>query len=228
MPRHRRYGGYSKTQYYRIKRRARIELNSFDQQSDKGENIALESEVLEEVDSEYRGGEVSQNVDCNEEVDTLLIHSNNVVEDDHNSQERPLIQEKNQYLDELRRIVFEGKITVKATNSLLSFINKHTNISVPCTYSSLFKSNSSNPINLIPVGEGEYVQFGIQRLFLNNYFKCIDQLNFIQIDVGIDGMQFHKSAKLCGWPIVGKIVDCKEMSPFFIWNLCRKRPAFLI
>lgn len=62
---------------------------------------------------------------------------------------------------------------------------------------------------------GHYYHFGIV-VGLQSYCPSVFLgKSDVVIDIGIDGFSISKSSKLCGWPIMGYIVD-SNLPPFLI------------
>lgn len=120
-------------------------------------------------------------------------------------------------LDELRYIIYRGRISQKITDMLLSFMKKHSTLQIPKSYTTLMGTPKNVDINSVAVGEtGHYMHMGIGKYFMNIKHNSILSLDRIELDIGIDGIQFFASSKLKGWPIIGRVQGVNVVPPFLI------------
>lgn len=231
-----KYGGLSKAQFYRQLKKYKSEwaiskgsiANQYiitvpDKDNDIFESnyAEVEQERLDnhnvefELEGENEEEEIT-GVDLTDEEDANEEDTN---EDDYDAFYSNQFTDANEEaLDELRFIVFKGRLTSSVTKLILDFLTTHTDLVVPKRYSTLMRTPRNHSVLPIPVGlYGDYIHFGIQNYFTHS--KYVNKINFlpsISLKIGIDGIQIFTSSKLTGWPIIGQIHELPEVPPFLI------------
>lgn len=107
------------------------------------------------------------------------------------------------------------KLTSTQQGGLLHYLKRNYPLdNFPATYKTLFNIPKT-PIETILVSPGQYYHFGIV-IGLQSYCPTVFfGKTEIVVDIGIDGFSISKSSKLCGWPIMGYMVD-SNLPPFLI------------
>lgn len=205
------YGGYSKTHYYYLLRKYGSAcppgtdtvsdgvLNVNPSLSDEDRTLfnSLPDEIPEQI-NDYESDEDDYGSDSDEESESPESNANEDA------------------LDELRYLVCRCGITSRASNLILKFMSKHSNLILPKTYKTLMRTPKVSVIPT-PIGQrGQYVHRGIRHFFRNTKLERIFTLKIIILDIGIDGISFFNSSKLSGWPIIGRILGLDGIPPFLI------------
>jgi hypothetical protein len=104
-------------------------------------------------------------------------------------------------------------------NELLALLKKNGHNELPLTAKTLYKTDgeeqSPELISKI-IGTGEYWHRGIQNAFSDWNENLFDQN--VEIDVFTDGFPIVKSSRLCGWPILGAVVN-KPHLPILLFGV---------
>lgn len=63
---------------------------------------------------------------------------------------------------------------------------------------------------------GKFAYFGIQEQLGRYNFDVLVGLDRIEFDFNIDGLPLYKSSRKCLWPIMGAIVNQRDIPPFVV------------
>lgn len=114
------------------------------------------------------------------------------------------------------------QIPQTALSSLLSLLrNYHPDI--PMDARTLLKTPSQ--CNVKEISGGSYYHFGVEKslvriLSTTESMNTLKDSNFISLQVNIDGLPLFKSSNIQFWPILARISNSLQSSPFIIGLFC--------
>lgn len=135
---------------------------------------------------------------------------------DYNTNSRLSLKEK------LKQWYIKYNPSRECVESLLKIL-KEENLDVPSCLKNLI--DYSEKITIRTVSPGNYWHYGIKNQ-LQKISHVLNNYNEVIFDINIDGLPLFKSSKLSLWPILGKIVNIKNIKVFLIGTyLGDKKPA---
>jgi hypothetical protein len=116
----------------------------------------------------------------------------------------------------VRQYVIDFDLTQSQTTGLLKMLSVvFDRPSIPLAPATLLRIPKVD-MKLRPVSPGEYLHVGIEKTLTVANYPFLNDCEQIELDVCIDGVPLVKSSRLCMWPILGAIVDRRDVNPFLI------------
>lgn len=126
---------------------------------------------------------------------------------------------------ELSEWAVKFNISVSAINSLLSILKPHFD-SLPSNARTLLKTPSDFVVQPLNSG-GEYCHIGLGN-GLRDFLTSINSVdvNTLQLQFNVDGLQLFKSSRVAVWPILCMVVNVIPKEPFVVGLFCgSEKPA---
>jgi hypothetical protein len=115
---------------------------------------------------------------------------------------------RSKFQKEFTDVVKKHNCSHKLIHDLLAVARDNGHPEVPLTAKTLYDQEHKQvlePLEARPIGKGTYWHRGIQDAFSD--WDATDFKDIIVVDIFIDGFPIKRSSRLCGWPILGGIVD---------------------
>lgn len=137
-------------------------------------------------------------------------------ESEDEMEEHEIIEESNKLLQlELASWSTTHNITQQATNALLSMLKRNGHDFLPNDSRTLLKTPRHT--NLKEVKPGQYLHLGLKKNLLIFYNSLpAHKPATLQILINIDGIPLTKSSSSQFWPILGKVLNYNDCTPFII------------
>jgi hypothetical protein len=132
-----------------------------------------------------------------------------------------------EFKDRIAAWSLKNNITHVATTELLKLLRNQLNVALPMDARSLLQTPRSH--NIVNLGEGTFNYFGVAVNIRNRIQSGLKQreckmfqelretfANFVTLSVGIDGLPISRSSNTQFWPILGKVDQSVDQTPFVI------------
>lgn len=115
----------------------------------------------------------------------------------------------------------KNNVTLTALSELLSWLTTNPDLSnIPRDARTLLKT--PNNILLKNMGAGHFYYFGLTQK-LTKVLTKNGNCNSLQLDFNVDGLPLHKSTNMSFWPILCRIQNLSDESPFAVAIFCGNR-----
>jgi hypothetical protein len=132
-----------------------------------------------------------------------------------------------EFKDRLAAWSLRNNVTLVATSELLKIVRDEFNVALPNDARSLLKT--SRKLKSVAIGDGSFYYFGAAEniiMRIRSGLRRVDSLllrkfsseheHFVSVSVGIDGLPISRSNNKQFWPILGKVDQSNNQSPFVI------------
>lgn len=184
------------------------------------ENLLNESNVVNGNDSLSNTLEISNdNSYCFDDIDGLVDTDGYLSNDPLSSSDDDEFVPEFNLKFSLAEWAIKNNITSVAVDQLLEILRKSNPSSgLPSTSKTLLKTPVAYQIQSFV--NGQYYHFGIKRKLNDLTHKSLDSQctnnNTISISLGIDGLPISRSSKKSFWPILGRIEQACDKTPFLV------------
>jgi len=153
-----------------------------------------------------------------------FINFNVLQESENNSNKIELdkcVSEKQSFQSKLASLVISSRLARNNATELLKLLKSVDNLdclkSLPMDSRTLLSTPRSNNINIISVGGGQYIHFGIVHGLTNLYTTepNVNQLSVIELWFNIDGLPIDKRGSSF-WPILCGLCINDSIKPFIV------------
>lgn len=122
------------------------------------------------------------------------------------------------FSDALRKCFLQHNVSRSFVQDVLEVLRTLGGLTeLPTDWRTFFKTPQTGSMNIVKLGEGDYLHFGIEPNIKNVVDKYGIKENELKLNVGVYGLSLTKSSGNQFWLIVGDIVsDISYTSPFVI------------
>jgi len=131
------------------------------------------------------------------------------------------VSEKQSFQSKLASFIVSSRLARNNATELLKLLKSVDNLdcikSLPTDSRTLLSNLRSNNINIISVGGGQYIHFGIKHGLINLYNteSNVNQLSVIELWFNIDGLPVDKRGSSF-WPILCGLCINESIKPFIV------------